>query len=327
MTLMFLPIAAVTRATRRAVRPTAYDCIRFVIVREGSILPDCDLPLPPVLEGEAALIGPTVSFGYQPEGASTVTAILVDTDYLIERLFWQYLDLIPDREAARDLAANLYTDPVLVLHLGERNTEHLGPILDELATRTATAQDTAGYFRTHALLMTVLEAVAPHVRHTSDVVQRLRFCEQRSRSSSQRWQTFRPVRREAAQAAGLLRGDLAKRWHVQDLAAHACLSASQLTRVFKASFGMTPMACLAILRVRETARLLRDTHESVAAISERVGWASQDGQASRSFRKYMGTSPSSYRRHGLPTISREGAGFGVGRAAKLLMAVLRAILR
>lgn len=44
-------------------------------------------------------------------------------------------------------------------------SDRLGPILDELVTHIETGQDEAGYFHTHALLLTVLEASAPHVRH------------------------------------------------------------------------------------------------------------------------------------------------------------------
>ncbi|MFT3799140.1 hypothetical protein [Microbacterium sp.] len=63
--------------------------------------------------------------------------LLVDADYLIEHLFWQHLDVIPDRDAARDLAAKIYPDPVQVLRLGEHEVERLAPILDELVSRNA----------------------------------------------------------------------------------------------------------------------------------------------------------------------------------------------
>lgn len=60
------------------------------------------------------LIAPRAVIGYDPEGPVTITTLAVDTDYLIEHLFWQHLAVIPDRDAARDLAAKLY--------LGSANT-------------------------------------------------------------------------------------------------------------------------------------------------------------------------------------------------------------
>lgn len=87
-----------------------------------------------------------------------------------------------------------------------------------------------------------------------------------------RWRVFRPARHEATQAVALMRGNMAKRWRVK-AAAHACLSVSQFQRVFRATFGVSPVAYLSILRVLEMARLIRETNESIAIISEHVGWA------------------------------------------------------
>ena len=111
-----------------------------------------------------------------------------------------------------------------------------------------------------------------------------------------------------------MHGNMAKRWRVEDLAAHACFSVSQFQRVFRATFGVSPMTYLSILRVQEMARLIRETNEPIATISARVGWAPQDGQASRIFRRYMGASPSSYRRYGPPSTSPEGPGIEIRQA-------------
>jgi AraC-like DNA-binding protein len=46
-----------------------------------------------------------------------------------------------------------------------------------------------------------------------------------------------------------MHSDIAKRWRIQDLAAHACLSPSQFARVFRDSFRVTPLGHLTILRV------------------------------------------------------------------------------
>ncbi len=106
-------LAAESRTTRRPVDASAHDCVRFLFVRDGSMILSGDCPQSPVVVGDVALIAPNALVGYEPEGWVDVTTLLIDMDdYLIEHLFWQHLDLIPDRDAARDLAAKLYPDPV-----------------------------------------------------------------------------------------------------------------------------------------------------------------------------------------------------------------------
>lgn len=197
MSTPFAPIRVRTLTSRRRVEASAFDCVRFVVVRDGSFLIDCASQVEPIGMGDVVVVAPPTVVGYEPEGNAIVTTLFADTDYLIEHLFLQHLDLIPDRDAARDLAAKLYPDPVQVLHLGEREVERLGPVLDELVSRTEATQDAAGYFRTQAHLLTVLEAVALHVHHA-------------------------PV------AVPLMRSDITRRWRLDDLAAHVCLSPSLL---------------------------------------------------------------------------------------------------
>ena len=292
-----------------------FDCVRLVFVRDGTLILDTGRTRPAFATlGDTVLVAAGAPFGYRAEGAVTTTTLLIDTDYLIEHLFWQYLDLIPDRDAARELAAKLYHDPIQLLRLGEQSAVRLAPTLDELGTLTETNQDAAVYFRTHALLLTTLEEIAPHLHHAPIEMPLLTARERATRVASPRWRTFRPISQEAARVAELLHHSLAERWRIKDLAAHACLSSSQLRRVFKDSFGVSPMTYLAILRVQEMARLIRETNEPIATISARVGWAPQDGQASRTFRRYMGASPSSYRRYGPPSTSPEGPGIGIRQA-------------
>ncbi len=310
-----MPLVAHTRSSRLPVDQVAYDCVTVLLMRDGSAIFESEELRRPISVGDCVLIAPNTLTAYQPEGEATVSTLLIDTDYLIEHLFWQHLDLIPDRDAARDLAAKLYPDPVQVLRLGEREVERLGPILDELAMRTETRQTGAGYFRAHALLLTVLEAITPHIRHALVAVPPLTSRERATRVASPRWRAFRPLRREAAQAAVLMHSDITKRWRIQDLAAHACLSPSQFTRVFRDSFGVTPLVYLTILRVQEMARLLRTTDLSMRQICPRVGWINSTHPPAH-FRRYYGVNPSEYRRYGPPTASQDGPGVGVARAVK-----------
>lgn len=295
---------------RRVMAATAYDCVRFVVVRDGSlILTDAGSGCSAAV-GDVVLLAPNAEFGYEPEGIVTLTTLAVDTDYLIEQLFWQHLDVLADREAARDLAARLYPDPLQMLRLGESQAERLGSMLDELAILTEEDQSQRGYFRAHALLFTVLAALAPLVRHAPVTLPPLTSRQRAVRVAPPRWREFKPVRREIVRTAALMQSNLARQWPLPVLAAHACLSPSQLNRVFRDSFGVTPLVYLSILRVQEMARLIRETDLLIGTISERVGWC-HHCHASRIFRRYMGVTPIEYRRYGPPTASREGPGIGV----------------
>lgn len=108
----FTPIAAPTRSSRREVAAEAYDCVRFLLIRNGSMILHSDRVHQPVRVGGVVRWSHQSVCGYEPEGDATVTMLGVDLDYLVEHLFWQHLDPIPDRDAARDLAARLYPDPV-----------------------------------------------------------------------------------------------------------------------------------------------------------------------------------------------------------------------
>ncbi|TDP91344.1 AraC-like DNA-binding protein [Leucobacter luti] len=289
-----------------------------MFVRDGTLLVrlgEQAAPFP-AATGTALLIAPGAVFGYQPEGWVRVTTLLIDTDYLIEHLYWQHLDVIPDREAARDLATTLYPAPVQVLRLGERQLERLGPILDELVTLTEGDLSPRGYFHAHALLFTVLAAIAPLIHHEAVAVPPLTSRQRAVRVAPPRWREFRPVRREIARTAALMQNDIAKRWSLSELAAHACVSTSQFSRLFKESFGVTPITYLSILRVQEMVRLIRETDLLIGTITDQVGWCRHCGHATLVFRRYMGVTPFEYRHYGPPTATREGPGMGVARAAK-----------
>lgn len=312
---MFWPIRGHSRTSRRRTSLASYDCVRLILVRDGSVVLRIDDTEHPATVGDTVLVGPGTPFGYDPEETSTITTLMIDTDYLIEHLFWQHLDLIPDRDAARDLAARLYPEPVQMLRVGEQEVEQLGPILDELVTLTGEGQSPGGYFRAHALLFTVLDAIAPHIRSEPVEIPPLTSRQRAVRIAPPRWHKFRPVRREIARTAALMQSDIARRWPLSELAEHACLSSSQFNRVFKDSFGVTPLTYLSILRVQEMARLIRETTLLIGTITEQVGWCHHCGQATRLFRRYMGVTPIDYRRYGPPSATQGGPGTGVARAA------------
>lgn len=309
------PVLARTIITRRGIESSEYDCVSFCIIRDGSMLFTADDGLRPLTLGDCLLTAPHTPIRCLPEGEVMLTLLLIDTDYLIEHLFWQHLAIIPDRDAARDLAAKLYPDPVQMLHLGERQLERLGSILDDLVMLTSQEQSPSSYFRAHALLFTVLATIAPLVRHAPVGVPPFTSYQHAKRVAPPRWRAYRPIRREAALTTALMQNDITKHWPLAELAAHACLSPSQLARVFVNAFGVSPHTYLSILRAQRMAKLVRETDEPISMIYRRVGWSSR-GHASIIFRRYLGVNPSEYRRYGPPSASQDGPGIGVARAAR-----------
>lgn len=101
-------------------------------------------------------------------------------------------------------------------------------------------------------------------------------------------------RSEARAAVAALRGDLARRWTVTDLSGRVNLSASQLTRVFNAAFGVSPMRVLTRLRAEKLAELLHTTDWSVQRCSEAVGWPDAS-HATRTMKHIYGITPTQYR--------------------------------
>jgi len=84
----------------------------------------------------------------------------------------------------------------------------------------------------------------------------------------------------------------------------------------KSRSGLTPLTYLSILRVQETARLIRETDLLITTMTEQVGWCYYSGHATIAFRRYMGVTPFEHRHYRPPTASREGQGIGVARAAR-----------
>lgn len=92
-----------------------------------------------------------------------------------------------------------------------------------------------------------------------------------------------------------LRGDPARPWRTEELAALAGLSVQHFSALFRRRTGRTPMDYLARLRVQAACRQLAATERSVGAIAADVGY----GDAfyfSRRFRCVMGCSPREFRR-------------------------------
>jgi AraC-like DNA-binding protein len=108
---------------------------------------------------------------------------------------------------------------------------------------------------------------------------------------------FSSLREDARKTAELLRNEPSHHWTLQELAMAMHLSQSQLSRMFIAAFGKTPIAYLTILRTEWMAELLRTSDASITRIAKQAGWRDADF-AARQFRRGVGVTPSRYRAMG-----------------------------
>ncbi len=89
----------------------------------------------------------------------------------------------------------------------------------------------------------------------------------------------------------------AQDFKISELADVLSVSHATLLRRFARSLGTTPRAYASSLRIEAAKRMLRNTQVSIEQIAVMVGYS--DVRAFRNtFRKYVSTSPSAFRRHG-----------------------------
>ncbi|WP_328821952.1 helix-turn-helix transcriptional regulator [Paramicrobacterium chengjingii] len=216
----------------------------------------------------------------------------LDTDYVLDQVFRQYIDVLRDRVGVSDFADRLYTEPAQILHVGEDRAGLLMARLDELVSLTVEGVDRKRFHRMQALWFSIMDQIAPLIR----VTPRRESPSQRSRirPTLPRDRRFVPLRDEAPTMREALVSNLPRNWTLTDVASLVHLSPKQCARVFADAFGKTPLAYLTMLRVQEMAALLRDTDLPVVNAGQWVGWQSRS-QASESFKGSTGMTPGKYR--------------------------------
>jgi len=123
---------------------------------------------------------------------------------------------------------------------------------------------------------------------TRDLAERI------ARVPAARSSTRRECYRRLATARDFLHANAHRRIGLGELGASACLSPYHFHRLFRAVYGVTPLAYLTRLRVDRARRLLRDSEEPVTSIGMAVGFESP-AAFSRRFSREVGTSPRQYR--------------------------------
>lgn len=110
----------------------------------------------------------------------------------------------------------------------------------------------------------------------------------------------RPLDPRVQRVLDVITGDLKVGHDVADLAREVSLSPSRLSHVFKQEVGDSVNATMTRLRLRQAARLLEHTSDSIGAIGAEVGFGSPY-YFSRRFAEAFGMSPRGYR---AATVSR-----------------------
>lgn len=288
----FAPVVARTRTAHAAIDPVAYDCIKVVVVRSGSAIMLSEFGEKPVNVGDVVLLGPNTLCGSEPEDWITVTILYLDTDYMVDQVFWQHASILADRLDAQGFAETKYAEPAQVLRLGEDRAGSLMPWLDELVALSVEGDFADRFYRMQSLLFAVLDVLAPFIKVTP--IRTSVSPQSRTRPTQARLRCFHPSRAEAARVRDLLRDSITNRWTLDVLAERVHLSSKQLSRLFVDAYGKTPLAYLTMLRVDAMARLLRETDVSIAVAGRAVGWDSRS-RATEAFRECVGVTPQRYR--------------------------------
>lgn len=289
----YRPLLARTRTVHRPVGPVAYDCVKVIVVRDGSAILFSEFGQRPVKPGDVILLGANVLCGSEPEGHITVTTLYADPDYVLDQVRWQYAAFLSDRLDAQGFADRIYSEPAQILRLGEDRAGMLMPWLDEMVALSVDGDFVRHYYRIQALWFQVAYVVAPYIKLSPVRVspsQRAHI-----RPTLPRDRRFAPLRIEARRAADLLRENPERRWTLDDLAAEVHLSRSRLSSVFVEAYGKTPLTFLTMLRAEQLAKYPRESDLTVTAAMQRVGWHSRS-HATKLFHQYVGLTPGDYRR-------------------------------
>lgn len=287
----YSPLVARTSTLDSPIAPVAYDCLKVIVVRDGSAILLSEFWQKPVRSGDVIVLAANTLCGSDPEGRITVTTIYADSDYVLDQLRWQYAGVISDRLDAQGFIETVYAEPVQILRLGEARASALLPWLDEFVSLSADGRFSLHFLRMQALWSQIADVVVPLMTRSTAPLTAPRIGTQFTVPGRRR---FSPLRVEVRRAAGLLRKFPERRWTLDQLAAEVHLSPSRLGSLFVDAYGKTPLAFLTMIRAEQLAKYLRETDLTVAAAMQRVGWQSRS-HATQLFRRYAGLSPGEYR--------------------------------
>jgi AraC family transcriptional regulator len=189
------------------------------------------------------------------------------------------LFLAPDRliQVARESIATERVELIPHYAMHDRFIDQIG--------RSLTAELETNQLNSRLFADSLTIALSIHLlRHYSDLQQPLRE------------DTGGLPQRKLQQAIAYINEHLAEDLSIVVIADELDMSQYYFSRLFKQSMGVSPYQYVMQQRIERAKYLLRTTSLSVAAIAVQVGFSNQN-QLTAQFRKFMGTTPSSYRKN------------------------------
>ena len=101
--------------------------------------------------------------------------------------------------------------------------------------------------------------------------------------------------RQTARVLAAIAADLGRSWTLDELASAASASRATLVRQFRKAAGAAPLAFLSELRLNVARHRMLATHDSIAVISEHVGYQSE-AAFSRAYHRRFGVPPAADRK-------------------------------
>ena len=221
--------------------------------------------------GTILIASPNLEWTWSPSGCSQTVILCLNQIYLEHQLLW----LPRAHPLVYHLHRAMREDQVVgAIRIPARAAHHLAVLFRQLLQHH---EDKCFDFTSLSLLASAFEVVdrMSGTAHGSPV-----------RPTS-------PPRAEVLSAISLVRADPGYPWTMDDLAEKVHLSHSQLTRLFRASTGMSPMAFVRRIRAERMAELLASTSVSVREAGAAVGW-SDASIASRIFKRRYGVPPRTF---------------------------------
>lgn len=217
--------------------------------------------------GDVAVLPSRALVGGEPLPIAETVTLYLDPSFIEQQLAWTQLS--PPARAALQAAIS-GTGSIITLRLSEDERRVLTMEARMLAIRTVSTREIGLSFLSACFCFLARLENAAVLDSASLPVNEVRI------------------------VVSALSADVARQWRVAELSRMVNLSASQLTRLFVASLGLSPIRVLARLRVERLAELLLTTNWTVKRCAKSVGW-SDPWHASQAMKRFYGVTPSSYR--------------------------------
>lgn len=293
----------------------SHEFFEMVYVRRGRGRHIIEGVAHPIQAGDLYVINPDEKHGYEPPGDDTLRLVnILWQPALVEDLLRaECHPLFNLHEGASDHSTDgaplLYVEPLLRgetrfahrLHLSGRNALRVEILIDEMR-REQTAQAQGGQLLLRhlfcALLVLLSRAWSEQQQKTLENHQTPRgfsdaIAEQNKRSENATASGRGDV---VARAVEYIEEHHARALRVADVAAHASISSSRLSHVFKAQLGRGVNEYLHEMRIARVCSALLESSTSVSDIASAVGY--NDARFfHRVFRRHTGCNPTQYRQH------------------------------